>query len=125
MPEVKKILIVEDEQAVGQALVDKMTKTGFKVFWAKNGKEGLSMALEEKPDLILLDIIMPVMDGIAMLKKLRQDNWGEKVPVIVLSNLTEAETTAETLESGVHDYLIKTDWTLEQLAQRVQEKIKK
>ena len=75
----KKILIVDDEPALLTALVDKFTRAGYTVGIAENGKEGLKLALKNRPDLILLDIIMPVMDGITMLYKLRKDSWGGKL----------------------------------------------
>ncbi len=72
----KKILVVEDDVPELNALRDKFTREGFSILTAKNGEEGLAIALREHPDLILLDIIMPVMDGITMLVKLREDSWG-------------------------------------------------
>jgi DNA-binding response OmpR family regulator len=84
----KKILIIEDEKPLARALELKLTHEGFEVKSAFNGEEGLEVALHEHPDLIMLDIIMPVMDGITMLKKLREANeWGKTVPVIFLTNL--------------------------------------
>ena len=75
----KKILIVEDEEDMLRALVDELGHEGFETLEAKNGKEGLSIALKERPDLILLDILMPEMDGMAVMKHLRGDVWGKKV----------------------------------------------
>lgn len=120
----KKILIIEDEPSLAEALKEKLTKEKFDVAVAKDGQEGLTMSLKIKPDLILLDIVMPVMDGLTMLEKLRQDKWGKKVPVIILSNLNEADKTAEAMKSGVYDYLVKSDWKLEDLVKKVREKIK-
>jgi two-component system, cell cycle response regulator len=119
----KKILIVEDDVALIKALSKKFTKEKFEVLTAANGQLGLASALKNHPKVILLDLIMPVMDGLAMLKKLRQDKWGRTVSVIVLSNLSEAEKTVEALEQGVHDYLIKTDWSLEDILKKVKEKL--
>ena len=88
MENVKKILIVEDDEPIIFSLSKKLElfKT-VKVLCARNGEEGLSMALVEKPDLILLDIVMPEMDGIEMLRRLRKNDWGKTVKVIILSNL--------------------------------------
>lgn len=75
----KKILIVEDEESLLKTLGEKFTLEGFEVVKAQNGVEGLRVALQEHPDLILLDIVMPVMGGMEMLGKLRQDDWGKNV----------------------------------------------
>jgi len=119
----KKVLIVEDELALKKALSKKFTKEKFEVMTASNGKTGLASAFKDHPDIILLDLIMPVMDGLTMLKELRKDKWGHEVIVIILTNLSEAEKTAEALEQGVHDYLIKTDWSLEDISKKVKEKL--
>ena len=84
----KKVLIVEDHGPIRQALAEKLVHEGMVALEAKDGEEGLATALKEKPDLILLDIIMPRMGGMAMLEELRKDDWGKKVPVIILSNLS-------------------------------------
>ena len=121
MAEVKKtILIIEDEESLLQALKDKISRENHcNILEAKNGKEGLEMALKKHPDLILLDIIMPVMDGMTMLKKLREDKWGKDAKVIILSNLSDAEKASESLEQGVHDYLVKTDWHIDDVVKKV------
>ncbi len=85
----KTILIVEDERASQKAMAEKFNREGFDVIQAFNGKEGLETANEKHPDLILLDIVMPKMDGITMFEKLRAESeWGSHVPVIVLTNLS-------------------------------------
>jgi len=121
--EKKTILIAEDEISLLQALTDKFTREGFNVLEAKNGKEGLEIALEKHPDLILLDLIMPKMDGITMLKKLREDEWGKNVEVIVLTNLSDASTVAKVVEKGAFDFLVKSDWKLSDVVERVKEKL--
>ncbi|MFA5022356.1 MAG: response regulator [Patescibacteria group bacterium] len=120
----KKILIIEDEVSLLQALVDKFKIEKFLVISAKNGQDGLELAKEEKPDLILLDIIMPITDGINMLEQLRQDQWGKEVPVIILTNLNDIKKTSEAMASGVHDYLLKTDWKLDDVVKKVKERLK-
>ena len=117
----KKILIVEDEPALLSALLAKFHQEGFAAIGAKDGQEGLNTALREHPDLILLDIIMPVMDGMTMLYKLQKDSWGMNVPVILLTNLSEAERVSESLRQGVYDYLVKSDWKLEDIVKKVRE----
>ena len=113
------ILIVEDEKPLIHALHDKLQREGFEILQAQNGKDGLALALEKHPDLILLDIIMPIMDGVTMLRELRKDEWGKFARVIMLTNLTDAEKTEEALRTGASDYLIKADWKLEDLINKI------
>jgi len=120
----KKLLVVEDESAVNYALSLKFNSIkGVELFFAKDGEQGLNMALEKKPDLILLDLIMPKMDGMEMLKRLRQDNWGKNVKVIILSNLTHPDKEREAKELGVEDYIVKADWKLEEVVKLVESKL--
>lgn len=114
-----KILVVEDELAVRKALKERLEREGFKVSLAHNGVIGLKMAKEEHPDLILLDIIMPIMDGITMMEELRRDQWGRNAKIIILTNLSDAEKEAEARKSGVPDYLIKSNWTIEDVVHKV------
>lgn len=117
------ILVVEDEKPLSEALQLKLKKAGYHVLCALNGQEGLEMALNEHPSLILLDIVMPVMDGITMLDKLRKDAWGKKVSVIILTNLIKVDTLEQMREKGVRQYLIKTDWKLEDLIYIIDDEI--
>jgi DNA-binding response OmpR family regulator len=114
-----KLLVIEDERLVYEALRRKLDNTGFEVINAFDGKEGLELSLKEHPDLILLDIILPVMDGITYLESLRADEWGERVPVIILSNLSDADTIQESRLKGVNDYLVKTDWKLDEVIEKI------
>jgi len=120
----KKILIVEDDTILLSTLADNLTQAGFEVIRALDGEEGLAFALEKKPDLILLDILLPKMDGITLLKKLRQDAWGKSVSVIILTNLSSPKDIAEAVE-WAEDYLIKSDWKIEDVIARVREKLGK
>lgn len=120
----KKILIIEDEASLMKALIDKFNKIGVEILIARNGEEGLAVALADHPDLILLDIVMPRMDGITLLKILRKDKWGSKVPVILLTNLSDAEKIVEAKDRGVSDYLVKSDWRIEDVAEVVKKKLK-
>jgi len=115
----KKILVVEDEQDLREALVDVLTQAGFVVTHAADGDEGLTKALAEHPDLILLDVIMPVMDGQTMLKKLRQDPWGKSVRVIMLTSTDDAKNVAEAYTSSVTDYLVKTHIDFDEFVKQI------
>jgi|SRR3989344_2050084 len=118
-----RILIVEDEQSVSKALKERLEQEGFEVTLAQNGQEGLLRAANEKPDLILLDLIMPHMDGITMLQRLREDEWGKLAKVIILSNLSDDNALARSMEKGVYDYLVKTDWKLEDVVAKIKERL--
>lgn len=119
----KKILVIDDDDNLRLALSDKLAIEGFAVLEAKNGKEGLAKALEEHPDLLVLDIMMPVMNGIDMLKALRQDEWGKKAKVIMLTVLENADTLAEAMDGGSFTYLVKTDLNTEQIVKEVKDKL--
>ncbi|MBC7943563.1 response regulator [Candidatus Saccharibacteria bacterium] len=116
------ILIVEDEVSLLNILQDKLTREGFNVLAAKNGKEGLDVALSEHPDLILLDIDLPVMDGVTTLQGIRADPWGKIARVIMLTNSNDYKSVADTLALGSYDYLVKSDWKLDDLMTIVHEK---
>lgn len=113
------ILIVEDEHALQDALVKKLGHEGYTVVAAKNGEEGLTLALEQHPHLIFLDILMPHMDGLEMLRRLRQDPWGKDAHVIMLTNLENTDSVSAAAQGGSFEYLIKSDWSLEDLVEKV------
>ncbi len=118
----KKILVIEDDAVLSSTLVESLKEAGFEVLSALNGEEGLASALENKPDLILLDIILPKMNGIVMLKKLRQDEWGKKASVIILTNLNSPKDIADGIE-WTEDYLVKSDWNIEDVIKHVKERV--
>lgn len=111
----KTVLVIEDHVPVRLALVEKLKKEGVQTLEAKDGEEGLQIARERKPDLILLDLIMPRMSGMAMLEKLRaSDEWGKHVPVIILTNLSpDDKIMREVIETEPAYYLVKADWKIE------------
>ena len=116
----KKILIVEDELAYLKLLNDKLTEDGYKIIEATNGQEGLKKAEKEKPNLILLDIRMPVMNGIVMLDKLRETKYGKAAKVIILTNLEpDDEILRKVLEDQPTYYLMKSDIQLADLVEKV------
>jgi DNA-binding response OmpR family regulator len=121
----KQILIVEDEKMLLDALSDKLNSEGFSALKAENGVEGLEAALQKHPDLILLDIMMPKMDGMAMLKELRKDAWGENVPVIMLTNLSDEKSISEALSDKVTDYLVKSDLNINEISKIIKDKLGK
>ena len=119
----KSVLLVDEDDAFRMPLSDRLKEEKITVLEAHDGEEGLRTAIEKKPNLILLDISMPRMDGLTMLKKLREDEWGANAQVVLLTNLSDNARIAASLEKNVFDYLVKTDWTTEELAKKVTEKL--
>lgn len=120
----KVILITEDEDAMRLALTDMISYEGYHVIEAKDGEEGLAVAFREHPDLILLDILMPRMDGLEMLKKLRADEWGAKVPIFVLTNLGGNDEIAKMVENNVFEYFVKSDVKIREVIDKMNAKLK-
>ena len=115
----KKILIIEDEKILGEMYRDKFVQSGFEVVWAEDAKKGMELAKKEKPDLILLDILLPKENGISFLQKAKKDSAIGSVPVVAFSNFDDPTTKREAKELGVRDYLIKTDYTPQEIVERV------
>ena len=120
----KLILIIEDEVSYQRALIDRLNQEGFTVVSAMNGKDGLDIALEKHPDLIILDIAMPKMDGIEMLKILRKDEWGKKAHVIVLTVFSDTKHVADVMLHDSFEYFVKTDIKIEDLVNKIKGNLK-
>lgn len=120
----KLVLIVEDEESLSKVLVEKLKEVGeIKILEARDGEEGLKKAFEFQPDLIILDLILPKLEGMALLRKVREDDWGKRVAVIILSNLSVPEKVEEAKKLGVEDYFIKTDISLDEVLKLVKKKL--
>jgi len=117
----KKVLIVEDEDVLLELFADKFAGEGFETFQATTAEKGIKLALKNKPNLILLDIILPKTDGLTMLKNLRKNSWGKNVPVIILSNVTDQQKVSQAMKLGVYDYIIKTNLILDDLVRQAKE----
>ncbi len=115
----KKILIVEDDKSMQKVLSQKLSIEGYEVSVANNGQEGFDLAVDIKPDLILLDIIMPVVDGMTALDMLHNNSVTTTIPVIMLTNLDSKETVIEAQKRGAHDFLIKSNWKINDIIQRI------
>ena len=124
MPDKKKVLVVEDEEMLSTMYKVKFENDGYDVSVANNGADGLEMAAKVVPDLILLDIIMPKIDGFAVLKKLKEDPKTAVLPVVMLTNLTEESVVQESLHLGAVGYLVKVKYTPPQVVEKVKDFIK-
>lgn len=119
-----KILIVEDEATLQKALTDVLDQEGYNVISALDGMRGLELANQEKPDLILLDIILPKMDGFEILKKIKGNKETSEIPVIILTNLSDLDNIQKALDLGATTYLVKADFHLEDVLKKVREILK-
>lgn len=116
----KKILVVDDTKSYLWVISQALEEAGFKVATASNGEEGLEMVKFENPDLVLLDITMPKMDGMTMSKKLKEE--GIEVPIIFLTNLGDIKSISEASETSI-GYIVKSDTSTEDVVVRVKEKL--
>lgn len=120
-----KILVVEDEATLQKALNDVLASEGYDVVSALDGEKGLQMAKEEKPDLVLLDIILPKLDGFEVLKGLKADESTDQIPVIILTNLSDLDNIQKSLDLGATTYLVKADFHLEDVLKKIKHTLKK
>jgi DNA-binding response OmpR family regulator len=118
-----KIAIIEDDQAISQMYRFKFEADGYTVETADNGKLGLALAEHMKPDIILLDLMMPEMTGDQMLEKLRGTSWGKAMKVIILTNMGEQEIPKNVRELGVSAVILKADMTPRQVAELVKQQL--
>ncbi|MBI3494471.1 response regulator [Candidatus Saccharibacteria bacterium] len=116
-----KIAIIEDDGVIRQMYRMKFEGEGFEVEVAENGKDGVALVQHMKPDIILLDMHMPEMDGVTALTKIRAEKWGKDIPVIVLTNLGEEESPKNLRALGIDGYIVKADFTPRQVVARVKD----
>jgi len=114
-----KVLIIEDEDALRNVLQEKMQSAGFETLVAKDGDEGWEMVKSGNPDIILLDLILPKHNGFDVLFTLKQDPELKKIPVIVVSNLSEDENLKKALAMGAEDYFVKAEHPIEEIVEKV------
>jgi len=120
-----KILIVEDEETQRHALRDNLLEKNFTILEAKDGIEGLEIALREHPDLILLDVRMPNMDGITMMHELRKDKWGKKASIIILTNYDTSDSQLLQITEDLPSYyLMKADTPLDKILEKIEQELK-
>ena len=116
----KTILVVEDDTALRLALTEKLTLSGFNALAAQDGQEGVNTALEKKPSLILMDLLMPEMDGATAMSFIRQDPWGSNVPIFILTNFDEDNKIFKNVaESNPTYYLIKAEISLDDIVTKI------
>lgn len=118
-----KIAIIEDDSVISQMYRMKFEADGFEVEVANNGKDGIVLVKEFIPDMVLLDMQMPVMNGDEALRQLRKTEWGKNVPVMILTNLGEEEAPKDIRSLGIESYIVKADLTPRQVVDRVKKSL--
>lgn len=115
----KSILLVDDDQFLVEVLTEKLKKSGFATTGVSNGAQALEYIEKNTPDLVLLDLIMPGMNGMETLQKLKGDEKTKKIPVIILTNLADSEVISQIKESGGSGYLIKDTQNIEEIIESI------
>lgn len=117
----KKILFIEDESALQKTFGDLLRQEGYEVISALDGESGLRIAQELRPDLILLDLILPRLDGFEVFRKLKEAKETANIPVIILTHLESIKDVERAMELGATTYLVKANYTLEEVLQKVKD----
>ncbi|MFC1789376.1 response regulator transcription factor [Patescibacteria group bacterium] len=115
----KKILFIEDEAALQKTFSDLLGSKGYEIISALNGQVGLDLAKEKIPDLIILDLVLPKMHGLEVLRALKEDLITKKIPVIILTNLEGISEIEKAIELGATTYLVKAQYSLEELVEKI------
>ncbi len=114
-----QILIVEDTESILELYTTAFTNAGFGVLKAKNGEEGVKLALIHHPDAILMDIVMPGMNGHDAVEKIRLDPWGRDAKVVFLTNMSDAENVVRAVENGSDEYIVKANTDVKEVVNKV------
>jgi len=116
----KTILFIEDEAALQKTFGDLLSAKGYRLISALDGEIGLALAIKEKPDLILLDIVLPKISGLELLGKLKNDPETMSIPIIILTNLEGANNVGKALELGATTYLVKAQYGLDEVLEKIE-----
>jgi DNA-binding response OmpR family regulator len=121
----KKVLIIEDEEVTLKALFRELGEAGFEVFVARDGESGVEIAKDKNPDLILLDLLLPKIDGLFVLKNLKEDNDLTKIPVLILTNFNSMDKISEIMEIGASGYILKSSQSVSDIVEKVKKELSK
>ena len=119
----KIVLVIEDEDDMRSAIATALDRSGYHVIEAMNGQDGVTKALEYEPNLILLDLLMPIKDGHTALKEIRETEWGKDAKVVILTAMDDAANLGKAYEGGITDYITKSEVSLADLIAKVRELI--
>ena len=120
-----KIVIVEDDKFLRELITQKVQKEGYQVVEATNGEEGVAKTKAEKPDLVVLDLILPGIDGFEVLRQIKEDSETSGIPVVILSNLGQKDDVEKGLAAGAEDYLIKAHFKPSEIIEKVKKVLKR
>jgi DNA-binding response OmpR family regulator len=120
----RKVLIIEDDNFLLDLEATKLKSEGYEVISASNGEEGMERIYDEGVDLVLLDLLLPKVDGFEILKKIKEDDKLKKIPVIIFSNLSDSKDIDRAKEMGAMDFMVKSNFTLDELAQHINKILK-
>ncbi|OGI26972.1 MAG: hypothetical protein A2359_04420 [Candidatus Moranbacteria bacterium RIFOXYB1_FULL_43_19] len=123
-PEKKKILVIEDDRSLQNALLEIISQEGFESESALDGEEGIAKIKTFKPDLILLDIILPKKDGFEVLEEIKKDETLKNIPVLILTNLEEVDNVQKALDLGATNYMVKSDFSLKDVVEKIRAAMK-
>jgi DNA-binding response OmpR family regulator len=121
--EKKKILVIEDSPYLAESLVDMLTMQGYDALVAPGGRDGVTLAIEQQPDLILLDIRLPDIDGYEVYRRIRENSWGAKATIVVLTASESIENISKNIDLPKEDILFKPEWSVSDLLTKIKEKI--
>ncbi|MFH0791969.1 MAG: response regulator [bacterium] len=121
----KKILLIEDESALQKTLGEYLRQEGYDIVSALDGEKGIELAKATSPDLILLDLILPKVNGFEVIKELKDDEKTQRIPIIILTNLEEMKDINQAIELGATTYLVKARYSLEEVAIKIKDIINK
>jgi DNA-binding response OmpR family regulator len=119
MSDKKHIVLVEDDEFLAELYATKLNMDGYEISLAADGEKGLKLIKEKKPDLVLLDIILPKMDGFEVLRQMKEDSEVKDTPVILLTNLSQKDEVKKGLDMGAHDYLIKAHFMPSEVVKKI------
>ncbi|MDP3729281.1 MAG: response regulator [bacterium] len=120
----QKIALIEDDKILSNALYEGLKQEGFEVLRAFDGEEGFSLVEREKPLLVLLNILLPKMDGLAVARKIKSNPATKDIPIIILTQMDRLDPVVDAVESGVYDYYVKSDFSVEKIVEIVKNKVK-
>lgn len=121
----QKVLFIEDDALIVKIYTARLTKDGYEVFTADNGEDGIKIALEKRPDLVVLDVMMPKVDGFGVLQKLRSDANFTKVPILLYSNLAQEEELKRALAMGATEFIVKANISPTELVEKIKKYLAK
>lgn len=116
-----KIVCAEDDKMISASLIEGFTEAGFEATPAYDGEEAIEKIKEIKPDIAVLDIMMPKLDGIGVVWEMKADSELAKIPVVILTNMSDPGTVSKILEAGVTDYLLKSEQSMDEIVEKVTE----